>query len=900
MKSGWKAHASSLAAATLALNLAFIPRANASSFLTVGSLNSDRYYHTATLLSNGKVLVTGGYTTTTSSALPSAELYDPATGTWSYTGSLNTGRYSHTATMLTNGQVLVVGGIDTNFNISGSAELYNPLTGTWSNTGPLNVPRYTHTATLLPDGRVLVAGGQSPTGTTNSAELYDPSSGTWTPTGSLSIPRRYHSATLLANGTVLVAGGQSTGISSAAELYDPSFGTWSSTGSMTTNRELHTAVFLTTGRVLVAGGRTIGTGLAAELKTTQLYNPGTGAWATNKPMSTVREYHTATLLPNGTVLVTGGYESGALNTAELYNSGSGGSWTTTTTAMNTSRYYHTATLLADGRVLIVGGYDGISSSLASVELYDPLVNPPDNTWGTTGSMNGVRLTHTATLLPNGQVLVAGGIDRSLTPLSTAELYDPINAIWTNTGPLNIPRYRHRALLLHNGQVLVVGGITNSISLRATTTAELYDPTTGTWSLTGSMGTARSFHTATLMPNGWVLVAGGINLSNTEVYNPMTGTWTPTAAMHYPRDRHSATLLTNGKVLVAGGENISAETGELYDPATGTWTMAGTLKSSSYAHTATLLPNGKVLLAGGEYNVSELYNPESGGWEWTANLNYYHLDGTATLLPNGQVMFAGGIDTYGNVYPNAELYDPSTAAPTNRWANTGSLNNARESHTATLLPNGGVLVTGGFDGTNALSSAEGISIGLNFGYGSPVLSTATSPLTNGASLILAGSGFRGLSEGSSGNSTQDSATDFPVVQLLSLDNEQTSCLLASNWSTNSFTSLPLTNLRPGYAMVTVSVNGIPGSAAIVAIATPPRPPVILTNLTVLTNGAFQFSFTDNYTPLASYTVLAAPNLSLPLSNWVSLGTATETSYGHYQFTDLSAALSQERFYVIRSP
>jgi hypothetical protein len=211
-----------------------------------GSLNTPRGQHTATLLPNGQVLVTGGLGNIL--APNSAELYDPARGTWSVTGSLNTPRSGHTATLLLNGTVLVIGG-DGGHN---SVELYDPATGTWSVTGSLNTPRSGHTATLLHNGQVLVTGGF---GASNSAELYDPVKGTWSITASLNTRRAGYSATLLPNGKVLVAGG-SDGPSylNSAELYDPLTGTWNFTANLNTPRAGHTATLLPEGKVLAVGG----------------------------------------------------------------------------------------------------------------------------------------------------------------------------------------------------------------------------------------------------------------------------------------------------------------------------------------------------------------------------------------------------------------------------------------------------------------------------------------------------------------------------------------------------------------------------------------------------------------------------------------------------------------------
>jgi N-acetylneuraminic acid mutarotase len=340
-------------------------------FQNTGSLAQARESHTATLLPDGKLLVAGGYDGR--SDLASAEVYDPASGTWAATGNLNAGRISHTATLLPNGKVLVVGGIGSFFEIA-SAELYDPATGTWTPTGNLNTGRYAHTATLLPDGKVLVAGGHQissyrPPVPLDSAELYDPATGTWSPTGNLITGRGNHTATLLPNGKVLVAGGEFGAPLDSAELYDGASGTWTSTGNLNTARTDHTAALLSNGNVLVAAGG----GLTGFLVSAELYDVASGSWTASGSLTTSRRGHQATVLSGGKVLVAGGYNNNSsgwyLNSAELYDPGSK-SWTATG-SLKATRANHTLTLLRNGTVLVAGGVDpGI---LASAEVYGKLM-----------------------------------------------------------------------------------------------------------------------------------------------------------------------------------------------------------------------------------------------------------------------------------------------------------------------------------------------------------------------------------------------------------------------------------------------------------------------------------------------------------------------------------------------
>jgi len=336
-------------------------------------------------------------------------------------------------------------------------------------------------------------------------------------------------------------------------------------------------------------------------------------------------------------------------------------------------------------------------------------------WSGTGALTTPRLYgHTATLLVNGKVLVVGGIQERVgfggIATNSAELYDPATGQWSAASSLTTPRSGHIAVRLLDGKVLVAGGDDGVYRGALVTTAEIYDPDTSVWSPAGkSIGGGK----ALLLADGRVLV---LNHGSTELYDPATGVWSQGALMNAAHASQTATLLPGGKVLVAGGD-ASPRGAEIYDPVSGRWTITGNLITGRlWDHKAALLANGKVLVAGGgisgdDYcdgiDSAELYDPATGQWSPTGSListrnDYFSLD-NLILLPNGKVLTVGG-GSAGEcrALKTADLYDSATG----RWSATGSLLTGRISNTTTLLANGKVLVAGGFDfdGDDAISTS----------------------------------------------------------------------------------------------------------------------------------------------------------------------------------------------------
>lgn len=328
-------------------------------------------------------------------------------------------------------------------------------------------------------------------------------------------------------------------------------------------------------------------------------------------MNAERAAHTATRLPDGSVLIAGGFrEEGTreipIASAEIFHPAA--QIFTPTSTMSEPRDGHTATLLPDGRVLIVGGWN-LTGRSSTAELYDPQTSGFEYT----GSLMAPRQGMTATLLKNGQVWIAGGDSARHTSQLTAERYDPAAKTFTPTGALNYGRTAHTATLLMDGRVLLVGGAAGNGEVLAS--AEIYDPKTGQFTLTGEANLRRYKHTAVLLKDGNVLILGGSNekdwtgkYDSAEIYDVKTGTFTKTSYMKQKRFKFpdAAVLLSDGNVLIGGGDRQI----EIFDAQSQTFVPAGTLDDDYYYSVLTPLQNGQVLITGG-YNGNIL--PSDKAW-----------------------------------------------------------------------------------------------------------------------------------------------------------------------------------------------------------------------------------------------------------------------------------------------
>jgi hypothetical protein len=318
-----------------------------------------------------------------------------------------------------------------------------------------------------------------------------------------------------------------------------------------------------------------------------------------------------------------------------------------------------------------------------------------------------RSGHTATLLPDGKVLIAGGMRRNQDFYKSAEVYDPATGKFQPTGDMNQRRVGSVAILLRSGKVLVAGGW---VGMGGTDSAELYDPATGKFTVIARMTTPRGRPSATLLGDGDVLIAGGEkrdneSLASAEIFHASSLTFQPTGAMHHARISHTSTLLQDGRVLVAGGyEDALYASSEIYDPRTGRFTETGKLLTPRCKHTAGILPDGRVLIAGGSdqrgwsgnLNSAEIYDPKTGTFAPASPLNdsRFKLPDEAVQLTSGKLLVGGGSK-------EVEVFDPSSGK---FLVAAGQMNDARHYMTETKLKDGSVLLAGGYP-NNDQATAE---------------------------------------------------------------------------------------------------------------------------------------------------------------------------------------------------
>ncbi len=631
---------------------------NAQTFHTTGTLNQARSSHTATLLGNGTVLVTGGITP--SGPTSSAEIYDPVAGSWRYAAhSLNIARTGHTATLMDNGQVLIAGGATTGNAPIGSAEIFDPSTESFLPTASLLAAVGRGSAFNVGSGRVVFI----QVSTAIDVEIFTTATRKWThgtppPSGAAG-----PTMALLNNGTIFMCGGASPAV------YSPNADSWQSLSASAAANPGQTATTLPSGQVFLASGYFSTSSGAGEVLSTQVYdqNPSPAGTATPGPDLSFPA-------PGGI-----GFAS---------------------------------TLMGNGSVLISGGgynpaFGAVFMPVANAAVYNPQIN----TVSFTGQMNVSRTYHTATPLPNGLVLIAGGLtDQSGTITPVAELFgyggfpaQPTSFI--QTGSLMVARTSHKAANLASGSVLITGGTTAQQTI--TQTAEIYDPTARTFRFTKTpMLTPRVGHSVAMLPDGRVLIAGGTNgqqsgLATTEIFDPASEVFTAGPPMNHPRSEHQSVTLTDGRVMVIGGHtDFFTNTVEIYDPVQATWAVVTPLPSTREYSAATLLLDGRVFISGGintangnDSGAVYSYSVAANTWTTMAPLLQPRLNHWIITLTNGKVLIGGGSDNSGVLLNASELYDPEVL-PNGLSVNAGTVAAGYAGAPPVALADGTVWVSGG--------------------------------------------------------------------------------------------------------------------------------------------------------------------------------------------------------------
>gem|GEM_PF-2616885 len=778
---------------------------------TAGLLQGGRYHHTATLLPNGKVLVTGGFNGTT--VIASAELYDVYLQTWTYAGTMVAARQYHTATLLPNGKVLIVGGEDASSNYLSSCELYDPKTNEWTSTNGLVKGRSYHCAVLLKTGKLMVIAGKTSSGATNTCEVYDYSSNNWQPGRNIANSRYSHSAVSLSDGNVLITGGYATGYNNTSELYVASSDLWRVVGNISSGRNYHNMTLLPGNDVLLTGG----TGASGILSSTERFSVTGEVWASENAMKLALCYHTTVLLPNDKVLTIGGFSSVASSACQVYNSVTH-EWVEQE-SMLTARYYHTSTLLPTGQVLVVGGKSSTSSAISNCEVFDPRIAVC-----IPGPELQIARTHvSACLLPSGKMLLAGGVNTS-TIYNTCETYDSDNNTVSQTAyPMINARDEFVTTLLLDGRVLATGGYTGTGRRKE---CELFDITEGKWISTGDLLDERSLYTQTLLPNGEVMVSGGINNSSaatkkSEVYSTVWESWTATGDMTYLRYGHTANLLVDGKVIVCGGYSGTEVLPycESYDYQQKSWTSKAQMAEARYNHKSVVLRDGRLLVVGGSNYSSlkscELYSPIADTWSTAASLPVTLVNHTLVSLDD-KILCIGG---YNGSTAEDKIFAYSVGIDS--WVEIGTrLVTARYGHTAMVMPDKSILIAGGVNSAGtALSSTELL-------YISTVTSTARKDVvtsfssvyqSTGTSYTINGTGFNPAYECSSGGyGHMQSAANIPVLNFVGMDSGICTNHIPASWSNTGITYTLPSSLTYGYYFVDIVVGGISGKRGIIKV------------------------------------------------------------------------------------
>ncbi len=759
-----------------------------------------RTRHTANLVGDGSAVLIGG--TNGATALAGIERFDPLRGTSSIVAALATARQNHTATVLGDGRVLVVGGDDGDGNLD-TTELFDPDTNTVAAGPALAAPRSRHAAIRLHDGRVLVVGGGMDTG-----ELFDPATDTWSAPIAAGVTFNNTAAARLQSGLVLTIG--STSLGEVAVLFDPATDTFSTTAAPDNGVPLaeHNLVPLLDGRALTAGSgacSSVGNGDNC-LRAAQLFDPSGPSWASAGDTAADRNGAGATQLPSGNALFVAARDS--IPTSDTFNGEifrvGPDSFSLLPGTLASQHEYATTLVLPTGNVLVVGGPQAAAEILVGEDRLVPI-----------SLLQQRRADHTSVLMEDGRVLLAGGITNNGSALTgTVEVFDQGSSSLTSS--LSTPRAGASSILLEDGRVLIAGGYVDPLET-ATATAELFDPTTDTFSPAGNdMADARHHAGIERLVDGRVLIVGGeqgnMGLTSATLFDPATNTFSPTVNGLSEAVREPAVLLVDdGTVLVVGESNAYR-----FDPITNAFSSLGPLGASYITPHLQRLASGRVLLTGGVTLQAELYDPATQTFSFTGAESVVRTRHAQVPLPGGNAMMVGGstVGTLPQIHNLFSTYVPGLA-PAGGFVDESFFAGFRQG--ATLLPSGGVLVTGGLPCEFLqVCDANDTALVLPPPPNAPAITQSPSNATPGRTIELTGTGFDGPQLSSTSGAT---SSGRPVATWQPLGREH---VLFGHVDRFDATTVGLTlpaTVYLGAGWLRVIVNGRPSPAVLLTLDPP---------------------------------------------------------------------------------
>ncbi len=701
---------------------------------------STRSAHRTLPLPDGRIVLQGEVIPPTSGT-NLVEAFNPATRSFQSVGILKVPRWQDGSSVLLDGRILIVGG-RTNpatSTITAAAEIFDPIAGSSTVINNLNQARFYPKAITLQDGRVLIAGG---TGTTPvpplPAELFDPVTGLFTTGSTMRVSRPFSAdnanATVLHDGRVLFFGG-STPASQTSEIFNPATGTFDWTGTMLAQRAFATGTLLPDGRVVIIGGSSIlpVSGFPSQV---EVFDPATGTFSALGSIIQPRRNHSATLLPDGKILITGGWlpttTGPMVSTAsvEIFDPATGISEQVGNLA--TRRADHRAAALATGQILVTGGRTD-TPFLRSAEIFDPLLfMRPEDLYAfyqefanlTLENQELAQLYNNATNVIYGLAVTNATLQADLTYAN--ETIDELQAHLAEIEPnpfrllaaTTIPRTRAYTHTLPDGRVVIQGG--TILDLPSQRVISVFNPQTEQIFVGATNIDIRIGHMGNVLPDGRVMFSGGsiryfpsgpdVFTNSTEIYNPGTSNVVYGPSMIQPRMAGFSINLADGRLLMMGGRNLATPflaQSEIYEPSNQVFRLSGVMTAQVLTPIATLLQDERVFIYGYGTNqlpVAQIFDPVTETFSSVSGSSIARSSHQASLLANGRVFISGGRSpSTGATHSTTEIFDPATgtftAGPT--------MSNGRFNFTSTTLADGKVLIAGGQ--TNISSSAPALTL-----------------------------------------------------------------------------------------------------------------------------------------------------------------------------------------------